>query len=237
MATPTRDEIIASATEKVGQPAANMTLRKSSGYWANAQLVVEWDENETDVELHVPDPQTDDADDLAQGATVEAPRVYGADAQQLARLTSALAYASKLLQAINDEMAELVAAAKAEAERLEQLAQQQRAERERQLEERKERLMVEFLEEKGSIRLRGMKRWRPVTVMVQDQGDGNFVPFFRYHYDKHGWNEHFGGHVRAFKVKVGSRYQMVWDDGQGDLNPWDRKDSSAPAYDAEAERI
>lgn len=125
----------------------------------------------------------------------------------------------------------------AEAERLQRESEEREAARQRALEavaERKDRLLNEFADEKGRIRLRGMKRWRPVTVVVRELSGDRYEPFFKYHYDKHGYGEAMGQHVRCFEVKVGSRFKSVWDDGQDDLHEWDRQHNrKVAAYDGE----
>lgn len=106
---------------------------------------------------------------------------------------------------------------KAEQERRE-AAIKERERRNAALDDRKATLMNELVEEEGRIRLRGRKRWRPVTVQVEEWSGDNYRPYFEYRYkNKHGVRQAVDTNVQAFHVKLGSKFYNVWDDGTDDL--------------------
>lgn len=149
------------------------------------------------------------------GATLDL-RLRGADEADLAEARQLLAFGEALVHHINaaqgDERAEAIARAAEERER----EAAEAAKRDEAWAERSERLLTEFLGEKVRIRLRGMRRWRPATVESQEttvDGELAYVPCFRYVYEKHGYMERNLRGIVALEVKVGSRYQSVWNDG------------------------
>lgn len=155
---------------------------------------------------------------------------------QAKTLHKLLGYANQVADSYNERLRE-------EHEERRKLARQREAEYEKEREERREErrqeqqrvqaallerseiLLNELVEESGRIRLKGMKRWRPVTVEVADGdpiGDGDYTPRFRYRYAKHGVWEYLHGDVMAFHVKLNGKFYSVWDEGLEDLREWDQ---------------
>lgn len=204
-------------------------------YYGNT---IELQLGEETVGIDVPDPERDDADAMARG-TVVTMRENSMQADMVDHALRLLATAQAIQAHCNTAMAEATEIAQAAAEQAEAERVAAAAAREEVLADRKERLLNEFVDSKGKVRLRGYKRWRPVTVQVAQDGLDNWEPVFYYVNERHGWREPWmGGHrVRSFQVKMGSRYQTVWDDGQDDLSEWERTDKAAPpAYDGNSER-
>ncbi len=162
---------------------------------------------------------------------------------QLDNLTKLLPHVKKLA----DKYEKVVADARAEEERkraeqeakweaerqerikaMQEEQERRRQERERRLaamEDHKDTLMNELVGEEGRIRVKGLKRWRPVTVDVRENHDGTYEPYFKYRYtNKHGYEERVGLNVQAFHVKLGSKFYSVWDSGVEDLREYDRAD-------------
>lgn len=152
---------------------------------------------------------------------------------QAKSLHTLLGYANQVADSFNERMREEQAQREEERRKRDEEArrerekrmEERRKERERleaALAERKETLLNELVEEQGRIRLYGMKRWRPVTVQVQEYGDGSYVPMFRYRYEKHGYSESLHQRVMAFHVKLHGKFYAVWDEGTDDLPEWER---------------
>lgn len=163
-----------------------------------------------------------DADSMALGALVVLPSREEFQPNRADQLAGLLQWVANIARQLNDATADRVAAAQAAAEAERIAREAEREQRERDLADRHLRLLNEFMDEKCRIRVRGSKRWRPVHVRVREVR-GEYQPYFEYvNSDRHGPGEYRLSNVRSMEVRVGSRYKSVWDDGQGDLSPWDR---------------
>jgi hypothetical protein len=119
-----------------------------------------------------------------------------------------------------------------------QQKEQEAAEAEKQkridlLAERKDRLLNEFVDEQGRIRVRAHRRWRPVKVVVENMSRGDepdYQPVFYYTNERHGYREFFNLNIVSFEIKRGKRYYSVWDDGYDDLPEYHRPTSPRPVY-------
>lgn len=183
----------------------------------------------THVDVNVPDTLEASAKELADGCTVNLRTgYYGEDVETMRRYAALLDRALTWAEARNAAMQDLIEAARVREAKEQAEREAAKAKRQEVLAERKERLLHEFVGEDARIRLAGMKRWRPVRVDALETGvDGEFVPALYYKQEKHGYRVYEGiDQIRAFEIKVGSRYQTVWNDGKDDLPTWDR---STPA--------
>lgn len=190
-------------------------------YWNSAHRWHPEAHGDVYVQVTVPDDDAD-SDELAKGSTIDATFGYGGESAAVARkLAECLRLATEFAEEQNARQAGLIEAAKAKEEAEEAERKAAAEARAAQLEERKERLLHEFMGEKGRVRLRGYKRLRPVTVAAREVGD-SYEPVLEYVFERHGYREYNPSQWARFDIKVGSRYENIWDDGAGDLNPWDR---------------
>lgn len=205
-------------------------LRKPHRWYVDRVRELVDTEHDVVLELHPPDD--DDPEDIANGLVLEMDLERNTADEVQVRLRLATV-AHNIQLEFNKATAGAVEEARKEVARREAEAEAKREALAKVLAERRDQLLNEFISEKGRIRIRGYKRWRPVTVEARETGDG-YEPYFLYVYDRHGYSEHFGKHIQAFEIKVGSRFRNVWDDGTDDLNDWDAKDiKTSQPYDGE----
>lgn len=191
------------------------------GYW-DPDVTITMDGRksvEPYVVLNLPD--TSDAFSLRNGVRIVPHNLRDMRAERAANAAVLLTIASQMAAEYTEQLAGLVEKAQKAAEEQERREREQAAKEEAEWERRKEQLMMEFDGEQGRIRLRGLKRWRPVSVKVEEYGEDDYRPVFYYKLEKHGYRESFGRHIAQFQIKRGSRYANVWGD-DSDLHPLDR---------------
>lgn len=166
--------------------------------------------------------------------------------RQEAQLLSA---AADLLEAFDEHMADVRAERKAEEAKrnaeYEARRKREREEREKRAAEkanrdaeRSERMLTEFMGEPVRVRIAGYRSAvkavvdaTPVRKYVSGEGyveTGNYIPILKYaNYNDAGRPKDVGS-IERLEVKVGSRYELVWDDdpdadgsGNREVRPYD----------------
>lgn len=180
-------------------------------------------------------PDLNDPDDLVNGVTLRINRSYsGMDAELAGRFGQMMVYLAGIAEACNAANAGAIEEARRKQAEAEAERERQRVEREQLIAERKERLMYEFADADVKVRTAGYKttvRAKVVVHAVRGEYDyethsyketGEYEPKIEYHYDN-DWNRPKNvERIRRLEVKVGSRYKVVWDDGDEDLPYYDR---------------
>lgn len=220
-------------------------IEVSESYWGEVTYEFTGDDYRFSVQLDSPDAEGADADELENGCGVTIQRWYGSmDVDETRKASDLLAWVAAIAEAIEQADADRIEAAREAVAKEEEERQRKIAEREALIEERKDRLMNEFVGEEIKVRERGYKTMRRAIVNVlpvMEWKDGERVETgeFRIHLDY--INDARTQRVEQMPrvdVKVGSSWRTVWDDGTDDLSPWERdklSTSAAPAkkYDGE----
>lgn len=175
-----------------------------SDNWYSRITISSLEEGFTGIAVTLMAPDLNQSDDLLRGARVRfhTPNTSPDEATEVLR----------------------VAAALAEKEREEAEHARQLKEREETLQERRDRLMNELVGETVKIRERGYKTMRPAVVSVTDWGDNEFSLRFDYTSDERTQNVE---RMQRLDVRVGSRWETVWDDGTDDMSVWDKELSAS----------
>jgi len=191
-------------------------------------------------------PDADDAEpEKAEAGVI---REYGPDADQLRDLASLCNFAAVICDLINEANAEKIEAARIAEEKAEAEREQRRIETEQRIEDRTERLMMEFVGEEVKVRERSYKTMRRAIVEPREQmkwdgmervGTGEY----KFHLNYFGEDRtQLVSRIVRLDVKVGSRWKTLWDDGTDDLlyGDADLATSAKPTgetYDGAAARL
>lgn len=142
----------------------------------------------------------------------------------------------RLAKSVAEQKAEEFAKTKeeveAERERVRKEREEERERRAKLIEERKERCLMELADEEVKVRAKGYKSTVKAVVRVRELtrwegmervGTGEYVPYIEYHNEADVDRPSSIEKIRRLVLKEGARYtNVIWDDGQGDLSPWDR---------------
>lgn len=160
-------------------------------------------------------PEKDDPDSYELEVRVDS--AYLNNRSEIEDEINLLRFAQQLIGLLED----------ATEEAREEIEQRQREERERvereekereaRLDERKDRLMMEFMGDEVKVRQRGYQTMRRATVTAREDyyNEGEYLIGFDY-FGQEQRTQYVRDIVRL-DVKVGSRWTTLWDDGAADI--------------------
>ncbi len=156
-------------------------------------------------------PNEDDVAGIEEGLSLKV-RNYYWDEDQTQVVLNLIGLAQKVQKEFNSRIAGKVEEAKAkrDAERLE--LERVKAARQEALDAREQRLLTEFLGERGRIRVFRSTTYQPVTVTAIEQygSEGEYKVDFEWVNDHDYGRQKKLDKIMAFDIKVGSRYHCVW---------------------------
>lgn len=188
-------------------------------------------------------PDADSVEELARGCELGFGYRTKVNMSELPGWMELVQFVQGVAELFNDCEKDSADAARLRHEKEQAAKAKAKEERNATLVERKERLQVEFLGERGRARMYGLKTSVPVEVKVRKKSydSEEYVPYIESvnYADQTRTTDY--RKCRRFEIKAGGRYMLVWDDGPDDLRPWDREnysgDRNVPEYDGRLQRF